>query len=158
MYGFALSVGQPVADVAEQFGAGQYQGNVIYIFANSGAFISTMVYCIYLHTKENTMGEYWQQGNKKLGINYLMAMLTGLLWYGQFFFYGLGHTRMGRYDFSSWAIHMILLVLISSLTGILFKEWQNTSRMTIIMLILAMLILISAVVLLTIGNRMGAEG
>ena len=42
-------------------------------------------------------------------------MLTGTLWYGQFFFYNLGHVRLGaRYAFSSWAIHMILLVLLST--------------------------------------------
>ena len=35
--------------------------------------------------------------------NYFYATLAGILWYFQFFFQTMGSTRMGRYDFSSWA-------------------------------------------------------
>ena len=52
-------------------------------------------------------------------------MLTGTLWYGQFFFYNLGHVRMGNYKFTSWAIHMIMLVLFSNLVAVLFREWKG---------------------------------
>ena len=101
-----------------------------YIFSNSGAFVSTLMYCLYLHNKEKTFKEYASGESRVLGINYLMALLTGFLWYGQFFFYGLGHIRMGNYKFSSWAIHMILLLLLSSFTGLLMKEWKNWSAKT----------------------------
>jgi L-rhamnose-H+ transport protein len=84
-----------------------------------------------------------------------MAILTGFLWYGQFFFYGLGHVRMGKYDFSSWAIHMIMLVLLSAVTGLVLKEWSNSSKKTIRLLIVTILILIAAVLLLTEANRLG---
>jgi len=87
-----------------------------------------------------------------------MAAITGLLWYGQFFFYGLGHTRMGKFAFSSWAIHMILLVLLSTVTGLLLKEWKQSSGKTIRLLGVAIMILIVAVLLLTEGNRIGATG
>src|SRR5687767_13807719 len=32
LYGFSLDQGQPIAEVAAQYGAGQFQGNVVYIF------------------------------------------------------------------------------------------------------------------------------
>lgn len=156
LYGFSLNQGQPIADVAAQHGAGNFQGNVIYIFSNTGAFLSTAVYCLYLHRKNKTIGEYTNIGKAGLGINYLLAALTGVLWYGQFFFYGLGHVRMGKYEFSSWAIHMILLVLISTLTGLLLKEWKQSSGNTLRLLAAAILILIIAVILLTEGNRLGS--
>ena len=54
-----------------------------------------------------------------------MALVTGLFWYGQFFFYNLGHVRMGHYKFTSWAIHMIMLVLISNVVGIVLREWRT---------------------------------
>lgn len=155
-YGFSLNQGQPIADVAAQHGADNYQGNVIYIFSNTGAFLSTAIYCLYLHRKEKTLGEYKTIGKSGLGLNYLLAALTGILWYGQFFFYGLGHVRMGKYEFSSWAIHMILLVLISTLTGLILKEWRQSSSKTMRLLAAAILILIIAVILLTEGNRLGA--
>lgn len=160
LYGFSLDQGQPIADVAAIHGAGQFQGNVIYIFSNSGAFVTTLLYCLYLHNKEKTFGEFTRPttNNAALPTNYLMALITGCLWYGQFFFYGLGHVRMGAYKFTSWAIHMILLVLLSTITGLLLKEWKNSSNKTIRLLVIALLILLVAVLLLTYGNKIGSEG
>src|SRR3990170_5154254 len=155
LYCFSLDQGQPIADVAARYGAGQFQGNVVYIFSNSGAFVSTLLYCLYLHNKEKTFKEYTSSEGKTLGINYLMAILTGFLWYGQFFFYGLGHIRMGNYKFSSWAIHMILLVLLSSVTGLIMKEWKNCSSKTRRLLVTALVVLVVAVLMLTYGNYLG---
>lgn len=160
LYGFSLDQGQPIADVAAIHGAGQFQGNVIYIFSNSGAFVTTLLYCLYLHNKEKTFGEFRRPTTTSAALptNYLMALLTGCLWYGQFFFYGLGHVRMGAYKFTSWAIHMILLVLLSTVTGLLLKEWKNSSNKTIRLLVIALAILLVAVLLLTYGNKIGSEG
>ena len=47
LYGFSLDQGQPIADIAAAHGAGQFEGNVIYIFSNSGAFVTTLFYCLY---------------------------------------------------------------------------------------------------------------
>jgi L-rhamnose-H+ transport protein len=155
LYGFSLDQGQPIADVAVKYGATNFQGNVIYIFSNSGAFVTTLFYCLYLHNKEKTFGQYLTSPNNSLAKNYSMSVLTGLLWYGQFFFYGLGHVRMGNYKFTSWAIHMIMLVLFSAVAGLLIKEWKNCSAVTMRLLILALIVLITAVLLLTYGNYLG---
>jgi L-rhamnose-H+ transport protein len=155
LYGFSLDQGQPIADVAAAHGAGHFQGNAIYIFSNSGAFLTTLLYCLFLHSKEKTFGQYRTAGTNSLGTNYLMALLTGMLWYGQFFFYGLGHVRMGSYKFTSWAIHMIMLVLLSSMAGLLMREWKNCSGKTMRLLWFAVFVLIAAVLLLTYGNYLG---
>lgn len=157
MYGFSLDQGQPIADVAARHGAGSMQGNVIYLFSNTGAFLSTMLYCLYLHRKEGTFGEYGRTvpGQTR---NHLLALLTGILWYGQFFFYGLGHVRMGRFAFSSWAVHMILLVMISTVAGLLLREWKGTRSGTRLLLAAALTILAIAVLMLTFGNRLASEG
>lgn len=159
VYGFSISQGQPLADIAAKYGAGNYQGNIIYIFSNSGAFLSTMLYCLYLHKKKNTFREYTgifsDQKMSGLSLNFIMAALTGVLWYGQFFFYGLGHVRMGNYKFSSWAIHMIMLVLFSSVAGIVMKEWIKINPATTRLLLIALAVLIGAVVMLTYGNYLG---
>jgi L-rhamnose-H+ transport protein len=86
-----------------------------------------------------------------------MSVLTGFLWYGQFFFYGLGHIRMGNYKFTSWAIHMIMLVLLSSVAGLLMKEWKNCSVKTKYILTGALFVLVSAVLMLTWGNYIGSQ-
>jgi L-rhamnose-H+ transport protein len=159
VYGFALDQGQPIADVAARYGAGNYQGNVIYIFTNSGAFLSTAIYCLYLHGKQASFGEYryspGSKGRPALRVNFLMAFLTGVLWYSQFFFYGLGHTRMGNYKFTSWAIHMIMLVLFSSLVGLALREWARCRPRTMGFLGMALFVLVTAVVILTYGDYLG---
>jgi len=160
LYGFSLAQGQPVADVAAKYGAGHLQGNVIYIFSNTGAFLSTGLYCLYLHRRHKTLREYRAAGNAaggRLKKNYLLAILTGVLWYTQFFFYGLGHNRMGAYKFTSWAIHMIMLVLISALVGIAMREWKGTKRRTTGVLVLALAVLIAAVLVITYGNYLGGK-
>lgn len=156
LYGFAIDQGQPIADIAYDYGAGNFQTNVVYIFSNTGAFLTTGIYCVFLHNKNKTWGEYKPAGNVPLNLNYILAAITGMLWYSQFFFYGLGHVRMGDYKFTSWAIHMIMLVLFSMLAGLALKEWKQAKGKTVFILVLAIAILLAAVLSLTIGNSMSA--
>jgi L-rhamnose-H+ transport protein len=82
--------------------------------------------------------------------------ITGFLWYGQFFFYNLGHVRLGeKFAFTSWAIHMIMLVLFSNVVGLLLLEWRGCRRIMRATLGLALLVLVAAVLLLTYGNKVG---
>lgn len=159
VYGFALEAGEPIADVASAHGAGVFRGNVVYIFANTGAFLTTALYCLGLHFKHGTFGEMLKPSGDaapaSLPLNYAMSALTGLFWYGQFFFYNLGHVRMGTYSFTSWAIHMIMLVLISNVVGLILREWRGCGGRTRLTLTLALLVLSAAVLLLTWGNHVG---
>lgn len=171
-YGLSLDQGAPIAEVAVKYGAGDLSGNVIYIFSNTGAFVTTALYCLFLHRKEGTGKEFFKlpevatsgvQAEAGAGIrkgillhNYLLSILTGVLWYGQFFFYGLGHVRLGAYQFSSWSIHMIMLVMISAILGIIMKEWSAAKSITIKILVTALVILFGAILLLTYGNYLGA--
>ena len=159
VYGFALEAGEPIADVASAHGAGIWRGNVVYIFSNTGAFLTTAIYCLWLHARHKTLGELigLPAGAEKasLPLNWAMAVVTGVFWYGQFFFYNLGHVRMGHYKFTSWAIHMIMLVLFSNVVGVVLREWRACRRLTHTTIGLALLVLVGAVLLLTYGNYLG---
>lgn len=160
VYGFALEVAAPVADVAEQHGAGYWKGNVVYLFANTGAFVTALLYSLYLARKNRSLGELIRlrpgEERASLPLNYLLALLTGLLWYGQFFFYNLGHVRLGKaYAFSSWAIHMVMLVLFSNLVAVVFREWKGCRARTQTVIGVALVVLCGAVLLLTYGNYLG---
>jgi L-rhamnose-H+ transport protein len=160
VYNLSLEAGKPIADVAASLGADVWRGNVVYIFSNTGAFVTTAIYCLYLHARHRTLGELiaLPAGTEKavLPINFAMAALTGLLWYGQFFFYNLGHVRMGQYEFSSWAIHMIMLVLFSNLIAVFFREWTGRRRTTQGTIALALAVLVAAILTITYGNYLGA--
>ncbi|MCF7954317.1 MAG: rhamnose:proton symporter [Phycisphaerae bacterium] len=157
VYGFAIEVTAPVIQIAAEHGAGHWQGNIAYLTANTGAFVTSVIYALFLARKNRSIREFVkiEKTDEKASLfgNYVLAMLVGTLWYGQFFFYNLGHVRMGKdYEFTSWAIHMTMLVLLSNLTGVFFREWKGCNRRTIIFIVLGLAVLMAAVVMLTYGN------
>ena len=87
-------------------------------------------------------------------VNWAMAVLTGCLWYGQFFFYNLGHVRMGSFQFTSWAIHMIMLILFSIVVGVVLREWHGSRLQTKTAVGLAFSVLVGAVLIMTYGNHL----
>jgi len=156
LYGIAVNdAGKPIADVAGNHGAGHWKTNVVYIFSNTGAFLTTAIYTIRRSFREGTWHEFISVPDAPawaLAVNYLLAILTGLLWYSQFLFYGLAHVRMGPLKFSSWAIHMIMLILISGLVGGIMREWSGCRPRTRIFFFSALAVLIGAVLMLIYGD------
>jgi L-rhamnose-H+ transport protein len=157
VFGFSLAAGKPIAEVAAKHGAGYFQDNVIYLFSNTGAFTTTLLYAGWLAFRARSWGEYVRTADGTgLGRNYALSLLTGLLWYLQFFFYGLGHVRMGRFEFSSWAIHMIILILLSCGFGVLIGEWKACRPATKWLVTIAVMVLLGAVGLITYGNYLAS--
>jgi L-rhamnose-H+ transport protein len=160
VYGLALEVAAPIADLAEQYGAGVWKGNVSYIFVNAGAFLTAVGYSLYLAKRNSSITQLVRlppdAGPHRVAKNHLFALITGTLWFGQFFFYNLGHVHLGKqYAFCSWAIHMIMLVMASSLLGIAFKEWKGCSAGTHATIATGVAVLAAAILLLTLGNYLG---
>ena len=96
----------------------------------AGGFLTNVVWCAVLSLKKRTWGELRPaiSGERaSLATNYLLCALAGVIWYLQFFFYSMGSTRMGRYDFSSWTLHMASIIIFSTLWGISLQEWKGTS-------------------------------
>ncbi len=84
--------------------------------------------------------------------NYVFSALAGTTWYFQFFFYGMGTTKMGKYDFSSWTIHMAFIITFSSLWGIYFHEWRATGKPTRRLVVAGIVVLILSTFVVGIGN------
>jgi len=173
VYGISLTEGAPIAKIAAEHAAGHtvlgidaetFSSNAIYPFSNAGAFLTTALYCLHLHRKQRTFGEITRApsgaGNTSLGLNWSMAILTGCLWYSQFFFYGFGHyfiMKVKGFEQTCWAIHMILLILLGTIAGVLFKEWRGTSARTRVLLATSIGLLSLGMLLLGYGNFLGQE-
>ncbi len=84
--------------------------------------------------------------------NYLFAALAGVIWYFQFFFYSMGTTKMGKYDFSSWTLHMASIIIFATLWGIFLKEWKGTSGRTKRLVAAGLILLIGSTVIVGYGN------
>ena len=81
--------------------------------------------------------------------------MTGTLWYGQFFFYGMGTTQMGAFDFSSWSIHMAFIIVFSNLWGLYFREWRGTGAGTRRLVWSGIALLAASTGIIGLGNGMG---
>jgi L-rhamnose-H+ transport protein len=84
--------------------------------------------------------------------NYALASLAGVIWYFQFFFYSMGQTKMGKYDFSSWTLHMASIIIFATLWGLFLHEWRETSRRTKLLMTLGLFLLIGSTVVVGWGN------
>ncbi|MBS1815599.1 MAG: L-rhamnose/proton symporter RhaT [Acidobacteria bacterium] len=89
---------------------------------------------------------------KTLVVNYIFAAIAGVVWYFQFFFYSMGQTKMGQFEFSSWTLHMASIILFATLWGLVLKEWRGTSVRTKAMVTLGIFLLIGATVVVGAGN------
>jgi L-rhamnose-H+ transport protein len=91
-------------------------------------------------------------GAKTVAANYLFASLAGVIWYFQFFFYSMGQTKMGKYDFSSWTLHMASIIIFATLWGLALKEWKGTSRRTKLLVATGLFLLVSSTIVVGYGN------
>ncbi len=94
---------------------------------------------------------------RTLVANYLFAGLAGVIWYFQFFFYSMGQTKMGKYDFSSWTLHMASIIIFATLWGLALKEWRGTSRRTKLLVAAGLFLLVSSTVVVGYGNYLKAN-
>lgn len=163
VFGLALSAGEEISQTAAHFGSTNFKGYATYIFAMGGAFITNLIWWGTVHFKERTWKEYLGKTTQKETTNksmlpryYFIALLSGILWYGQFFFYGLGHIRMGDFEFISWGIHMAMLIFFSFGVGFLLKEWQGLNRNTLNTLYLGLSILLLSFIFISYGSWLGA--
>ncbi len=90
--------------------------------------------------------------------NYLFAALAGIIWYFQFFFYSMGETRMGKYNFASWTLHMASIILFANLWGIALKEWKGTSRKTKLLVACGLSLLVLSTVVIGWGSYLKMKG
>ncbi len=95
-------------------------------------------------------------GEPPLLRNYLFCALGGVTWYLQFFFYGMGSTQMGAYEFSSWTLHMASIIVFSTLWGVALKEWKGTGKATRMWMTLGLVVLILSTIVIGYGNTLGA--
>jgi L-rhamnose-H+ transport protein len=94
---------------------------------------------------------------KTLIQNYIFASLAGVIWYFQFFFYSMGQTKMGKYDFSSWTLHMASIIIFATLWGLFLKEWRGTSRRTKTLVAAGLFLLVSSTIVVGYGNYLKAN-
>ena len=152
---FAIRAGAPIADQAVIAGTAKVFINIpIFVIALGGGFTTNFIYTMIISIRKKTFGDYSIYPRGTLYRNYVLAILSGMMWYGQFFFYGMGATKMGQYGFASWSIHMSSIIIFSNLWGLWLKEWLLVDKKTLMYLWIGIVMLIISVTLMGIGNYM----
>ena len=105
---------------------------------------------MFLNAKHHSFGDYANK-NTPLLKNYLLSALAGTTWFLQFFFYGMGESRLGN-GASSWILHMTFIILVANMWGLISKEWSYVSRKTKMILFIGVSIMIASVLLVGYGN------
>jgi len=156
---FGIACGKPIARLAVDNGASSlWQNSAVFICILAGGFTTNSIWCVFLNIKNRTSKDYLDSGSASLVTNYVFSALAGITWYLQFMFYGMGTTKMGKYDFSSWTIHMAFIIVFSNIWGLFFREWKGTSRRTHRAVLVGILVLILSTFVVGLGNYLASVG
>jgi L-rhamnose-H+ transport protein len=154
---YGIAAGKPIAEAALAHGAPSLWQNLpVLIVVLTGGFLTNVAWCVFLAVRNRSGGDYARAAAPLLA-NYLLCALAGLTWYLQFFFYGMGTTRMGRYDFSSWTLHMASIIIFSTLWGVALHEWKGTTLGTRRLVAAGLALLVASTVIVGYGNYLAAQ-
>ena len=158
-FAFGLAAGKPIAELSIAHGTTPvFSNNAVLVVILIGGFASNAIWCLILNVRNGSFSDYVSGPLPRQASNYVLSALGGVIWYGQFFFYGMGTTKLGeRFDFSSWSIHMAFIIVFSNLWGIVFQEWRGTSTKTKAFVWGGILTLIVSTMVIGYGNYLGAR-
>ena len=158
-FNFGIEAGKPMADAANELwkaanpsetGNFLFQNNVTYIVVLWGGLTTNFIWCMVLNARNKTFSDYTKP-TVPLIRNYIFSALAGTTWFLQFFFYGMGESKMGN-GASSWILHMAFIILIANMWGIVLKEWKGVSKRTFVTVIIGIITIIASVLIVGYGN------
>jgi L-rhamnose-H+ transport protein len=152
-FNFGIESGKPMADAAVASGNNPlFQNNVTYIIVMWGGLTTNFLWCMYLNFKNKTFGDY-TNSKTPIANNILFSAIAGTMWFLQFFFYGMGESKLGN-GASSWILHMATIILTANLWGLWLKEWKGVSPKAFRTFIVGIIVMLLSIVLVGIGNSM----
>jgi L-rhamnose-H+ transport protein len=152
-FNFGIEAGKPMAEAAVGSGMNPlFQNNVAYVVLLWGGLTTNLIWCLLLNFKNKSFGDYTNQKTPLLK-NYLFSATAGTIWFLQFFFYGMGESKLGN-GASSWILHMAFIILVANMWGVVLKEWKGVSSKTKTTITIGIIIIITSVILVGYGNAL----
>ncbi len=153
-FSYGISAGHPLAEATVAAGTDSlFQNNVTFMFVMWGGLTSNAIWCLVLGFRNHSFGDYLNR-HAPLLRNYLFSASAGTLWFLQFFFYGMGESRLHN-DASSWVLHMSFIIIVSNIWGLYFREWHGTSLHNKRVLLLGNIVILISIGMLAFGNYLG---
>jgi L-rhamnose-H+ transport protein len=123
---------------------------VTYVVILLGGLTTNFLWCMLLNARNKTFGDYTNTKTPLLS-NYIFSALAGTTWFLQFFFYGMGESKLGNGP-SSWILHMAFIILVANSWGLILKEWNGIAKKTLTTILSGILIIILSVLIVGYGN------
>lgn len=150
---FAFTAGAPMAAAAVKVGTPEFfQNMTMLIFALAGGFTTNFISTMIITARKKAFGDYVLRPRRTLCFNWFLAVISGVLWYGQYFSFGTGTTKMGEYSYAGWSIFMAAIIIFSNLWGLVLREWKLVDRKTRGYLWLGIFALVVSVVMIGVGD------
>ncbi|MCE6988239.1 L-rhamnose/proton symporter RhaT [Dyadobacter sp. CY323] len=157
-FAFGIDAGKVMAEEANEVwkaanpGQGEFlfQNNVTYVVILLGGLTTNFIWCMILNARNKTFGDYTNSETPLLK-NYIFSALAGTTWFLQFFFYGMGESKLGN-GASSWILHMAFIIIIANSWGLILNEWKNVSKKTFTTILAGILVIILSVLIVGYGN------
>ena len=150
---FGIESGKPMADAAVKAGYNPlFVNNVSYVIIMWGGLTTNLIWTAILSIKNKTYGDFVDK-NSPIAKNVLFSAMAGTMWFLQFFFYGMGESKLGN-GASSWILHMSTIILTANMWGIVRKEWAGTANKTKMTITIGIAVILISVAIVGIGNAM----
>lgn len=159
-FNFGIEAAKPMAEVANEAwkalnpGQGEflYQNNVSFVVILWGGLTTNLIWTTILSLKNKSYRDFTNKSTP-ISRNVMFCALAGTTWFLQFFFYGMGESKLGN-GASSWILHMSTIILTANLWGIYRKEWKGVAPKTKWTITSGIAVIILSVILVGIGNSM----
>ena len=154
---FAFKAGAPVQEMAVELGVVPVRSNIpLLVVILWGGFLTNAVWCLYLGLRNRSLKDHVDSTAPRLR-NWLLCAAAGTAWYFQFFFYGMGETQMGDYNFTSWSLHMAFVIVSSNIIGLLTGEWKGCHAHAVAWLYAGTATLVLATCIIGLGSSMAVH-
>jgi L-rhamnose-H+ transport protein len=152
-FNFGIESGKPLAEAAVKAGFNPlFQNNVTFVVVLWGGLTTNLIWTTILSIKNKSYGNFVDKSTP-IAKNIMFSAIAGTTWFLQFFFYGMGESKLGN-GASSWILHMSTIILTANMWGIYRKEWKGVAKVTKMTITTGILLIIGAVFLVGIGNAM----
>jgi len=149
---FGVAFGGPVVEAAAARGANPASMiNAVWLPLMTAGAVPNLFYCAYLMRSKRTSANFRANGTAHY---WFLATVMATLWFVSTLMYGIASLKLGALGpVYGWPFFMSLIVIVSSVIGILAGEWKDAKKAAVRLQLAGVTVLIAAVILLSYTGR-----
>ncbi|HEX8880083.1 MAG TPA: L-rhamnose/proton symporter RhaT [Candidatus Acidoferrum sp.] len=149
---FGVAFGGPVVEAAATQGAKTaWRMNAVWLPLMTAGAVPNLLYCAYLMRSKRTSANFSVNGT---GHYWLSASVMATFWFASTLMYGVASLKLGVLGpVYGWPFFMSLIVIVSSVIGILAGEWKNAAKYAVGLQLAGVGVLTAAMIVLSYAGR-----